>query len=171
MRQLSHHDIETVYLHPGELCVSRHPRKVITVLGSCVSVTMFSPRLQAGAICHGILPRCRSTNRECLAACIEAFKYMDCAILHMLHVFREYGITNNEIEVKIFGGADTLASKSSNTVGSQNIKITLDIIRREKLRVVAADVGDSFGRKLIFFTDTGDAYLKRLKSPRNSAKK
>jgi chemotaxis protein CheD len=163
MSHLRHKDLETVYLHPGEICVSREPRKVITVLGSCVSITIFSPRLGAGAICHGTLPRCRS-RKECRGLCIEAFKFMDCAIFYMLGRFTEFGIARNEMEVKIFGGADTLASKSSNSIGSQNIKITLDILGREKLRVKAADVGDSFGRKLIFFTHTGEVYLKRLKS-------
>lgn len=167
MRQIRNQDIEVVYLHPGEICISPHPRKVITVLGSCVSVTMFNPRLRTGAICHGTLPRCRSTNKECPDPCIEAFKFMDCAILYMLRKFRGLGIMNNEIEIKVFGGADTLASKSSNTIGSQNIRTTLDILGKEKLRVIAADVGDSFGRKLIFYTHTGDVYLKRLKSTNN----
>jgi len=89
---------------------------------------------------------------------------MDCAIHYMLHRFREYGIPNNEIEIKIFGGADTLKSKSSNSIGSQNVKIALDLIGVEKLRVMAADVGDSFGRKLVFFSHTGEVYLKRLKN-------
>jgi chemotaxis protein CheD len=69
---------------------------------------------------------------------------------------------NRDIEVKVFGGADTLMSKTSNTVGSRNIKVTLDTLGREKLGVTAADVGDSFGRKLIFFSHTGEVYLKRL---------
>jgi chemotaxis protein CheD len=162
-------DIDTVYLHPGELCISRKPRKVITVLGSCVSVTMFNPRSGTGGICHGTLPRCRAKG-ECSKSCIEAFKFMDCVIPYMLGRFREYGIANNKIEIKLFGGADTLMSKSSNTIGSQNIKITLDIMGAENLRVIAADVGDSFGRKLIFFSHTGEVFIKRLKNG-NSGKR
>ena len=138
MSALKNLNIETVYLHPGEICVSKKPRRVITVLGSCVSITMFNPRLQVGAICHGTLPRCRA-RKECDGPCIEAFKFMDCSIKYMLGRFREYGIMNDEIETKVFGGADTLVSKSSNSIGSQNVKITLDIISKEKLRVIAAD--------------------------------
>ena len=163
MNQLKNRDLVTVYLHPGEICVSREPKRVITVLGSCVSLTMFSPRLKAGAICHGTLPRCRS-KKECRSLCIEAFKFMDCAIFYMLDTFAEFGVARNEIEFKVFGGADTLVSKSSNSIGRQNVKITLDILGREKIGVKAADVGDSFGRKLIFFTHTGEVYMKRLKS-------
>ena len=154
--------IETRYLHPGEICICTRPSRVITVLGSCVSITMFNPRLRMGAICHGTLPRCRSVKEECLKPCIDAFKYTDCAIRHMLHAFRNHGIMNNEIEIKLFGGADTLTSRSSNAIGSQNIRTALHIIRKEKLSVAAADVGDSFGRKLVFFAHTGEVFLKRL---------
>lgn len=154
--------LETVYLHPGEICISKRPKRVVTVLGSCVSVTMFNNRLQAGAICHGTMPSCR-TRQGCQGPCIDAFKFMDCSINYMLERFRKYGIANHEIEAKIFGGAEALMSKTSNSIGKQNIKTTLHIIGKEKIRVVAADVGDSFGRKLVFLTHTGDVFLKRLK--------
>lgn len=153
--------LPSIYLHPGELVICREPTRVITVLGSCVSVIMHNRRLKFGAICHGTMPRCKAIE-QCMEPCIDAFKFMDCSIQHMLTSFREFGIRNGDIEVKIFGGADTLLSKSSNTIGSQNIKVTLDMLGREKLCVMAADVGDNFGRKLIFFTHTGDVYLKRL---------
>lgn len=154
-------DLPTVYLHPGELVVCREPMKVITVLGSCVSVTLFSRRLGMSAICHGTMPRCKAI-KQCTELCIDAFKFMDCAIQHMLRSFREAGAQKGDIVVKVFGGADTLMSKTSNTIGSQNIKVTLDILGREGLGVAAADVGDNFGRKLIFISATGDVYLKRL---------
>ena len=121
--------LPTVYLHPGELVICREPTKVITVLGSCVSVTLFSRRLGMSAICHGTMPRCRAIE-HCTEPCIDAFKFMDCAIQHMLRSFREAGAQKGDIVVKVFGGADTLMSKSSNTIGSQNIKVTLDMLSR-----------------------------------------
>ena len=154
---------QTVYLHPGELCVCDEPTKVVTVLGSCVSVTLFNRRLRIGAICHATLPECRTTEK-CESLCIEAFKFMDCAMRYMLGAFRERGVQNKEIEIKMFGGADTLISQSSNTVGSKNIQTALSILRDEHLSVVAMDVGDSFGRKLIFYSHTGQVYLKRLRN-------
>lgn len=153
--------LTAVYLHPGEIVVCREPMKVITVLGSCVSVTLFSRKLGMSAICHGTMPRCRAI-KQCKELCVDAFKFMDCAIQHMLRTFREAGVQNRDLEVKVFGGADTLMSKSSNTIGSQNIKVTLEVLGREGLGVAAADVGDNFGRKLIFISASGDVYLKRL---------
>jgi len=162
MNPVCNDGLPSIYLHPGELVICKEPTRVITVLGSCVSVIMYNRRLKFGAICHGTMPRCKDIQR-CTEPCIDAFKFMDCAIQHMLVGFREFGIRNKDIEVKIFGGADTLMSRSSNTIGSQNIKVTLDTLGREKLGVMGADVGDNFGRKLIFLTHTGDVYLKRLK--------
>ena len=155
---------DRIYLHPGELCVCDEPTQVTTVLGSCVSVTLFNPRLCLGAICHATLPECRTTEK-CESVCIEAFKFMDCAIRYMLGAFRERGVLNKEIEIKIFGGADTLISQSSNTVGRKNVQTALSILREERLSVVAMDVGDSFGRKLIFYSHTGEVLLKRLRNP------
>ncbi len=155
-------DLIQVYLKPGELYVGEKPTKVITVLGSCVSVTLFSKRLRMGAICHGALPHCRKKKR-CHELCEHAFKYVDCSMHYMLGRLRGCGALDSEIEVKLFGGADTLSSKKENTIGSMNVKMALEIIRQEHLKIIAADVGDSFGRKIIFLTSTGEVYLKRLK--------
>ena len=108
------------------------------------------------------MPHCRKVEK-CRDVCEDAFKYVDCSVRYMIARFRGYGCADNEIEVKLFGGADTLSSKKENTIGSMNVKMALEIIRQEHLRVIAADVGDSFGRKIIFLTHTGDVYLKRLK--------
>jgi chemotaxis protein CheD len=162
MNRLHDPDVDNVYLKPGELYIGERPAKVITVLGSCVSVTLFNRRLSIGAICHGAMPHCRKV-KKCHELCKDAFKYVDCSLHYMLWRLRSYGVTDSELEVKLFGGADTLSSKKENTIGSMNVKMALDIIRHEHLRIIAADVGDSFGRKIIFFTHTGEVYLKRLK--------
>ncbi len=162
MSPLDDADLQKIYLKPGELFIGEGPTKVITVLGSCVSVTLHCKRLRIGAICHGAMPHCRKV-KKCHELCEDAFKYVDCSLHYMLASLRSYGAADNELEVKLFGGADTLSSKKENTIGSMNVKMALEIIRQEHLRVISADVGDSFGRKIIFYTHTGDVYLKRLK--------
>lgn len=154
-------DLPTVYLKPGELYIGEKPTKVVTVLGSCVSITLFSKRLKVGAICHGVLPKCRS-NGKCSPACGEMFKFMDCSFHYMLARFKKIGIPKDDIEVKVFGGADTFASRKESAVGTMNVKKTLELLQEENLRLLAGDVGDSFGRKLIFYTHTGEVYVKRL---------
>lgn len=162
MNKLHDPDLDNVYLKPGELYIGERPAKVTTVLGSCVSITLFNRRLSIGAMCHAVMSHCRKV-KKCHEVCEDAFRYVDCSLHYMLWRLRGHGVTDSELEVKLFGGADTLSSKKENTIGSMNVKMALEIIRHERLRVIAADVGDSFGRKIIFLTHTGDVYLKRLK--------
>jgi len=169
MRLLKSAHLPSVYLRPGEVSVCEEPTKVVTVLGSCVSVTLFHRHTRLGAICHGVLPDCRH-GKLCGGTCGDMFKYVDCSLLYMLSEFAKRGIQRKEIEVKVFGGADTLASKRENTIGSQNVRIALHIIGLEKMKIAAADVGDSFGRKLIFFSHTGEVFLKRLNNGMGGSK-
>jgi len=152
--------LDKIYLKPGELVVTEEPVMVTTVLGSCVSVTMFNARTGTAAICHGMLPYGGKS---------ENFKYVDTALRYMLGYFKKLQIDRKEIEVKFFGGADmfTTTTKESNTrnltVGWQNISAATTCLKEYGLTPTASDVGGGIGRKLIFTTDTGIVYLKRLR--------
>jgi chemotaxis protein CheD len=147
-----------IFLYPGELCVTREPTIVSTVLGSCVSVTMFHPRLKVGAMCHAMLPENGASSAS------EAFRFVDHAMLHMLEEFTRLGVRHDEIEVKLFGGSDVIAALSAAaTIGEQNVEKALEIIDKERLRLFARDVRGEQGRKIFFHTHTGGVLLKRIK--------
>ena len=55
-------------LQPGELYLARSPAILRTILGSCVGVTFWSARLGAGALCHGVLPRCPQSGPQAPAS-------------------------------------------------------------------------------------------------------
>jgi len=157
-----------VYLKAGEMYFSREPSVVVTVLGSCLSVTMFHRRRELGGICHGLLPKCGS-QKDCRGECIEGFKYVDCSIRRMVQFFDRHKVGRSEIEVKYFGGADMFASQIERpgvvSIGRQNILSAEQILDREELKPHVADVGGLQGRKLFFYTHTGEVLLKRLKKP------
>ena len=158
--------LPAVNLKSGEIYVTDKPSLVVTVLGSCLAVTMFNRRLGVGAICHGFLPQCGKKESHG-KTCNERFKYVDCSIQRMLENMREYEIKNSEIIVKLFGGADMFDTKENglktSTVGKQNIATALEFLKREGLKVAASDVAGSFGRKIYFHTDTGEILLQRIK--------
>lgn len=165
-------DLPVFYLKPGELYVGEGPALVHTILGSCVSVTMFNPRLNIGAICHALLAESSAKIETGLryggkrSGVRTGFRYVDSSVRYMLDCLYMYGITKSEIEVKIFGGADMFGAGGSDirrTVGSQNVKKAKDIIEAEKLRLVAYNVGSTMGRKIYFYTDTGEVLLKRIR--------
>lgn len=148
--------LESIYLKPGELAVAERPALVSTVLGSCVAVTLFSPRLGVGAICHAMLP---------LAAGRDGFKYVDSSLMHMLAQFARLQVPKRELTVKLFGGGDMFESglpTGGVSVGQQNIQAATTLLRQQGLPVVAADTGGRQGRKLLFYTHTGEVLLKRL---------
>jgi chemotaxis protein methyltransferase CheR len=161
-------ELPIVYLKPAEMYVADRPTIVRTVLGSCLAVTMFNQRLKIAAICHALLPHpagatpCSKENRT------NVLKYIDCVIPEMVMRLKQYGIASEEIEVKIFGGADMLSAESSpaskQQVGRLNVKTALRVIEAEGLQVKNSDVGGLKGRKIFFYTHTGEVLLKRLRS-------
>jgi chemotaxis protein CheD len=150
-------------MKPAEMYLADSPSIVKTVLGSCVSVTLFNRRLKVGAICHALLPHCKKMT-ECKGECTDGFKYVDCSIRCMLGKFRSLGISHRETEVKLFGGAHMFIARAGDreTVGAQNIVTALRILREERLNLCTSDTGGSQGRKIFFYTHTGEIFLKRL---------
>lgn len=167
-------NLPLVYLHPGEYRFSQTPEVITTVLGSCVSVTMHVKRLKIGAISHALLPN----NRDNIITKSEYIdknesdtkynlKYVDDSIYFMLKNFEKYNISRMEIDIKVFGGANLLmpnikGNVGSISVGKQNIETALKTLENERLEILASDLGGNRGRKLFFFTGTGEVYIKQL---------
>jgi chemotaxis protein CheD len=158
--------LPVVYLKPGEMFFSEDPTVVVTVLGSCLSVTMFCKRRKMGGICHGLLPKC-SEEKECHGECLEGFKYVDCSIKRMVQIFDHYKVKRSDIEVKCFGGADMFSRQIERpgiiSIGKQNIMTADKILKSEGLKSHVKDLGGMQGRKIFFYTHTGEVLLKRLK--------
>ncbi len=151
--------VPNVYLKAGEFFMSPEPARVVTVLGSCISVTMFNPRLGIGAICHCLLPRNDGRGDD--------FKYVDTSIMRMIGAFEMLGTGRREIEVKLFGGADMFRSGATRlrmaSIGEQNVKTALDVLQEQGLSLLAADTGGLSGRKLYYYIHTNRAYVRRLR--------
>lgn len=164
--------LRELFLRPGELFVCCEPSLVTTVLGSCVAVTMFNARLKIGAICHALLadPRKTASNEVENA---EPFKYVSLAIPAMLEMFRSLGISLQETEVKLFGGANVLMNSRESVrdqgIGAINVLRAKTLLQECNLRVSRAHVGGERGRKLIFNTATGEVLLKQLNKPSTEA--
>lgn len=162
-------DLPLIYLNPGEIYFSTEPAVVVTVLGSCLSVTMFSRRRGLGGICHGLLPQCKDQEgrKDCHGECLEGFKYVDCSIRRMVQLFDKQKVRRSEIEVKCFGGADMFMRPVERpglvSIGRQNINAAEQVLKSEGLKMHVVDVGGVQGRKIFFYTNTGEVLLKRLR--------
>jgi chemotaxis protein CheD len=153
-----------VDLQPGELYLAQSPAILRTILGSCVGVTFWSPRLRAGALCHGVLPRAPLLwpQESDLA---DRQRYVDFSIRYLAEQFDALGVARRELEVKLFGGADVLpchAQGNRPTVGALNCRAAGDVLAEEGFTVTASDLGGNRGRRIHFHTGTGEVLLHRL---------
>lgn len=152
--------IPRIYLKPGELYFTVNPSIVSTVLGSCISITMYNAEHHTSAICHALLPE------EIIPG--DPYRYVDSSITAMLRQFNRHSISREEIQVKLFGGSDILPPGTNEyrtmTVGQQNILRARQCIKQEGLNLIASDVGGTSGRKILFHTHSGEVYLQRLRS-------
>jgi chemotaxis protein CheD len=154
-----------VFLKPGEVYITDKPALIKTVLGSCVSVTLFEPHSRTAAICHGLLPDCG--GKGC-GDCPEKLRFVTCSIKHILDKMLERGAVQRTLEVKAFGGGDVLTYRSGGpckkaTVGRQNIEAALNIMESLGIKPMTSDLGGDRGRKIFFNTQTGEVLLKKLR--------
>ena len=161
-------DLPEFYLQPGECRIVRRPSILKTVLGSCVSVTFHAPRLAASAMCHAMLPThtARFSAYSDPTVCsnpVAGRRYVDYVIREIAREFDRLGAARAEVEVKLFGGADVLASsRKSETVGTLNAEIALRVLRDEGFHVLASRLGGRRGIFIEFHTDTGEVLLRKL---------
>jgi chemotaxis protein CheD len=158
-------ELPDIYLQPGDVCLARRPAIIRTILGSCVGVTFWSARLNAGALCHALLPRCpkNASNNLTLA---QGYRYVDFAVHDLAREFDKIGALRQEVEVKLFGGADVLPVSATSllrpTVGRQNCEAAIDVVRDEGFKVIASSLGGNSGRSIHFYTGTGEVRLRWL---------
>lgn len=160
------------HVNIGDCAFSLRPMVMTTVLGSCVCATFHHPERKLGGMFHAMLPdqSLRRPGRN-TAACTFA----DLAVTSMVERFTAAGVDLRDLEVKLFGGANTMLDRHGAElrdmldVGRKNVERALATLEHFGLRPAAQDVLGTQGRKLYFSTGTGEVWLSYL-SPDLAAK-
>jgi chemotaxis protein CheD len=175
--------VPNAYLHAGHLFVSGTDTRVSTILGSCVSVALFDPVAQVGGLNHFLLPQ----GPESAA---PSARFGTIAVPWLIEAVVAAGASRRALQAKVFGGACVLrafrsepspritrhpgsASPASISVpalragggvnlGQKNVQVARAILQAERIPIVAEDVDGERGRKLIFQTHDGAAWVRRL---------
>ena len=144
------------YLLAGNIQVPACAQVITTVLGSCVSVCLWDSVLRIGGMNHYMLP---FWNGEGLASP----KYGNIAVAKLLERLEDLGSQKRNIRAKIFGGGVVLnVTNPFMNIGERNIQLAEDMLRQENIPIVSADTGGKTGRKVIFHTDSGIVFVKKL---------
>jgi chemotaxis protein CheD len=144
-----------VYLHAGKVFVSPEPCEVSTVLGSCVAVILVDPVRCVGGASHYLLPF-DDHGRSA--------RFGNGAITELLARMLALGCRKVDLEAKVFGGASMLSQARADvqTLGSKNVEVARRRLGTEGIPIAAEDVGGYAGRKLVFLTDLGQIWVKKL---------
>jgi len=149
--------IPTHYLYPGTIFAPRERHLVTTVLGSCVSVCLWSADAQVGGINHYLLPLWNGEG-------LPTPKYGNVAIMRLIEKVR--GLAGGgKLIAKVFGGASMWAqSTGALAVGERNVELALRVLEEQRIQIVGKDLHGEMGRKIIFDTQTGSVLLRRNQS-------
>ncbi|MEE4357095.1 MAG: chemotaxis protein CheD [Desulfococcaceae bacterium] len=161
------------FLKPGQLFLNKHKPvqrvKIITILGSCISLILTNEKRGMAAMCHAFLPYCPA-GENCRGNCQAPYKYVHCALQNMLHFFYKRGLRGKEIKVRLYGGSDMFVpdgeykkTGKNPSVGRQNSELALTRIRAADLCLTACETGGVSGRRILFFPHSGEIQVRRLK--------
>ena len=159
-----HNGFPRVFLHTGDCYIGVQPTMVTTVLGSCVAVTMFSPQRNIGAICHAFLPDSKRISVR--GPDPQPCRFVDTAVETMLSSMSRLGADLDQLEVKIIGGASGLGGgprgRGVFDMGARNVEMAEQVLGGRGVKVLDSHVGGNQGRKVVFITNTGEIWVKRL---------
>ncbi len=143
---------ESVYLHPGQLYTASHSALVSTVLGSCVAVCLWDPVARVGGMNHFLLPAGKGP------------RYGNEAMSQLLDEMTSRGASGARMVAKVFGGACVIPgfTGTRKAIGTQNIDAALRFLAAHSIPVRGEQTGGVRGRKLLFHTGTGQAYVKDI---------
>ena len=145
------------FVHTGEVAVTRDAGVFSTVLGSCVSICVWDPSTGAGGINHFLLPDQVSNG-------ISSPRFGNVAVRTLLSKLSALDIPATRLQAKVFGGASVLRPgvPQRDALGARNVELARVLLELAGIPVVAEDVGGDHGRKLIFRTVDGAAWVRKL---------
>jgi len=151
------HHHKKIYLHPGQLYASGEITMVTTILGSCVALCLWDPMKRIGGINHFLLPVGGNDM-------LKSPRFGTVAIPELIRKILQLGADVKMLQAKLFGGANVIEAfrDRENHLGTQNVRIARELLQAEAIPVVGEDVGGQKGRKLIFCTGDGSAWVKEL---------
>jgi chemotaxis protein CheD len=149
-----------VFLQPGEYFVGNADYRLRTLLGSCVSITLWHPATRCGGMTHFLLP---SRGEPWLIEAKDG-RYGDEALDLIVDELKDLGIAASECQAKIFGGGDMFpahAHLGGVHVGRRNGEAARSLLQSLGIRVASQSLFGIGHRQIIFTLSNGDVWLRQ----------
>ena len=147
-----------ILVEVGRYRIASNPTVLKSIgIGSCLSIILYDPEKRIGGMAHAMLPyyeEGRDRNNP--------IKYVDTSIYVMIDELLGMGADRKRIIAKVAGGAQMFSFLGSDimNVGDRNIKAVKEILKKEKIRLEAEDLGGTCGRTVILDTVTGTVIIR-----------
>ncbi len=151
-----------VVLHPGDICFSNNKLHIHTLLGSCVAITLWHPKLHIGGMCHFTLPK--YMGERPLNAKLDG-RYAEDVIKIFKREMAKYNTDITEYEAKIFGGGNMMRDEGENiddTVGTRNAASAMQLLMAEGANILVAAVGEFGHRRIVFDLEKGEVWVRHI---------
>jgi len=154
-------DALEVFLQPGEFYFGEEMTRIRTLLGSCVAVTLWHPRLRIGGMAHYMLPQrpSRATDQA-----LDG-RYAEEVMLMFQRELQQTRTRPADYRVKLFGGGRMFAhvqkAKRHADVSDRNVEIGRQLMVQHGFKIHAEDLGGDGHRNVVFDLWSGDVWLKK----------
>ena len=149
--------LEEVRVNMAELKAENKPINLVTSVGSCIAICIHDSKNMCGGLAHIMLPDSAIAPRELLPA-----KFADTAVPALIKAIKRCGGKEKNLYAKIAGGANMFPTMNALNIGTKNIDATKIALEKNKIRLVAEDVGGQNGRRITFNVANGIATVKRF---------
>lgn len=159
---MNDHDIFEVYLAPGEFYWGDRFVRLKTLLGSCVAITMWHPKLKIGGLSHSLLPEAPKNERR--PGLLNA-RYVDQAIDFFELQICKSNTKCSDYVIKIFGGGSILRAKEKTDdfkIGERNILMARKILTERGFKIYSEHTGGTNSRNVILDISTGKTWLRSI---------
>ena len=157
------HGVREIYLYPGQRWFGSGVLTLRTLLGSCVSMTLWHPRHQLGGMCHYLLP----TDPTWTQDRPKDARYADEAIALFMEDLTRTGTRPVDYQVGLFGGSNMFAALGVNNqagsidVGRRNAAAGRELLQHHGFRGVTEDLGGEGHRQVTLDLRDGSLWLRR----------
>jgi chemotaxis protein CheD len=157
-------DILEIFLQPGEFYFGEERTRIRTLLGSCVAITLWHPKLHIGGMSHYMLSsRPRPKKDETLNG-----RYAVEVMEMFMRELKRSHTKPREYQVKIFGGGCMFEhrgkeGKARNTIGisERNVRAGRELVTRYGFTFAAEDLGGNGHRNVVLDLWSGDVWVKK----------
>ena len=156
--ELVEEQMRTVVVGVADFKISTDPLTYVATyaLGSCLGITFHDEKRRVGALLHAMLPSAKLHKGQKIRDCM----FLDTGIPRGLAAVVKAGAKKSDLRVKVFGGAQLMATDNFFRIGAKNIDMFYKLSQEFEFDVAAWEVSGRVNRTIRLNNLNGDVTVK-----------